>query len=445
MSKPKKIDIRQENLFRNRLTNLLDPQHELFLLEKLINWTQLEEHFSPLYSQELGHPPLPIRLMVGLMLLQHMEGLSDEVIVRRWIDNPYYQYFCGYDDFQWKVPIHPTSLTRWRNRIGKEGMERILAETIQMGRKCGKINEKSCKNVIADTTVMEKAIAFPTDSKLINRAREKLVALAKKHGITLRQSYRKIGKQAYSAACRYGHAGQYNRMARQVKKLKTYLGRVVRDIERKAGENMPFFQDMVSKANRLLAQQKGSHNKLYSLHAEEVECIAKGKAHKKYEFGCKVSLVVTNKEGFALSSQALHGNPYDGHTLKHALEEAEKLSGVCVAKAFVDRGYKKHGITDKEVYMSGQRMLSPTLRRALKRRNSIEPHIGHMKSEGKLGRNYLKGAIGDIFNALLVAIGHNLRLILNHLRYLFVFFMEWLISFTTSGRIQKITFITILP
>ena len=190
MSKPEKIDTHQEDLFRNRLSTQLNPHHELFLLAKIIDWSGLEEHFSALYTPGLGHPPLPIRLMVGLMMLQHREGLSDEEIVRKWVENPYYQYFCGYDHFQWNLPIHPTSLTRWRARIGQEGMERLLAETIRVGQTCGKIKEKSCRDVVADTTVMEKAITFPTDSKLLNRAREKLVALAKKHGVILRQSYR---------------------------------------------------------------------------------------------------------------------------------------------------------------------------------------------------------------------------------------------------------------
>jgi IS5 family transposase len=270
--------------------------------------------------------------------------------------------------------------------------------------------------------VMEKAITYPTDSKLLNRAREKLVVLAKKHGLVLRQSYTRVGRVAFSQSCRYGHAGQYKRMAKQVKKLKTYLGRVVRDIERKAGEEIqPFFADLLNKANRLLSQIKDTPNKLYSLHAPEVECIAKGKAHKRYEFGCKVSLVVTDKQGLVLSSQALPGNPYDGHTLKAVLSHAELMSGVKIERSSVDKGYRKHGVEDSQVIMSGQKGLSRSLKRALKRRNAIEPHIGHMKSEGKLGRNFLKGQIGDALNALLVAVGHNLRLILNYLRKVFAF------------------------
>ncbi len=191
-------------------------------------------------------------------------------------------------------------------------------------------------------------------------------------------------------------------------------------IERKLKqEQRPFFQDLLDTFNRLLVQTKDTPNKLYSLYAPEVKCIAKGKAHKRYEFGCKVSLVVTHKQGLVLSSQALPENPYDGQTLKSALSHAEFMSGVKIERSFVDQGYKKHGIEDSQVVMARQKGLSRSLKNALKRRNAIEPHIGHMKSEGKLDRNYLKGKLGDALNALLVGVGHNLRLILSYLRFLF--------------------------
>lgn len=228
-------------------------------------------------------------------------------------------------------------------------------------------------------------------------------------------------------------------MGKQVKKLKTYLGRVVRDIERKVDEQTrSFFEDLLDKARRVLSQTKDTPNKLYSLHAPEVECIAKGKAHKRYEFGCKVSLVVTHKQGLVLSSQALHGNPYDGHTLKGALSHAESMSGVKIEKSFVDQGYKKHGVEDSQVIMAKQKGLGGSLKRALKRRNAIEPHIGHMKSDGKLGLNYLKGKIGDTLNALLVAVGHNLRLILNYLRKVFASF-EMLLLALFPGKNEQLT------
>jgi transposase, IS5 family len=429
MSKPQTIETRQDDLFRSRLSTQLNPKHPLFILTGLIDWKSLEAYFEPLYQAELGHPPRPIRLMVGLTMLQHMEGLSDEQIVEKWVENPYFQYFCGYDHFQWQMPIDPSSLTRWRQRIGEKGMERILSESIKTAIHSGAVCQASLKQTIADTTVQEKAITHPTDSKLLNRARQKLVSLAKKHGISLRQSYTRVGRQAFGQACRYGHAGQYKRMDKQIKKLKTYLGRVMRDIQRKLPDGQQhLFETMLEMAQKLLLQTKTSSDKLYSLHAPEVECIAKGKAHKRYEFGCKVSLVVTHKEGLVLSSRALHGNPYDGHTLKESLENAEALSGETIEEVFVDKAYKKHGIEGKKIFMSGQRKLSPSLKKALKRRNAIEPHIGHMKAEAKLGRNYLKGETGDKFNALLVGIGHNLRLILNYLRILFALIREFIFS-----------------
>ena len=257
LSKPRKTETRQDDLFRQRLSVQLNPKHPLYMLANQIDWPKLEAEFAPLYQAELGYPPLPIRLMVDLMMLQHMEGLSDEQVVLKWVENPYFQYFCGYDHFQWDLPINPSSMTRWRQRIGEKGVEKILGATIDVARKTNHVTEKDCAHVIADTTVMEKAITHPTDSKLLNRAREKLVALAKKHGLNLRQSYTRVGRDAFSQSCRYGHAGQYKRMAKQVKKLKTYLGRVARDIERKAGEeNKPFFVELLEPEYRIRNLEK---------------------------------------------------------------------------------------------------------------------------------------------------------------------------------------------
>lgn len=427
MSKPRQIETRQDELFRNRLSNLLDPKHPLYILREKIDWQSLETYFSGYYQTELGHPPLPIRLMVGLLMLQQIEGLSDERIVEKWVENPYYQYFCGYDHFQWELPINPSSLTRWRQRLGQEGVEKILAVTVGSSRAMGHSTEKSSQEVIVDTTVMEKAVSYPTDSKLLNQARQKLVKQAQEQGICLRQSYSRVGQAAYGQARRYGHAGQYKRMKRSVKKLKGYLGRVIRDIERKANASQyQALQESLEVAKRLLAQEKHSSNKVYSVHEPQVECIAKGKVSKRYEFGCKVSLVVSHKEGLVLSAQALHGNPYDGHTLKAALAHAASLSGSVPRRAYVDRGYRRHGIKEVQVIMAGDKNLPRSLKRKLKRRNAIEPHIGHMKSEGKLGRNYLKGALGDKLQAVLVAVGHNLRLLLKYLRNLFVFIYRWI-------------------
>lgn len=416
----------------NRLSNQLNPRDPLFILTGQINWAFLEESFGSHYTDGPGQPPKPIRLMVGLMMLQHMHGLSDEQVVSQWVQNPYWQYFCGFDYLEWELPSDPSSMTRWRKRLGKEGLEKILAETIVTAVRTETVSPKDLQKVIADTTVMEKNIAFPTDTKLLNRAREQLVSLAFENGLRLRQSYARTGKHTAFNAGRYAHAKQFKRMRKEVKKLKNYLGRTVRDIERQIGGSLDLqaiFSDLLARSKRLLVQEKKSSNKLYSLHAPEAYCIAKGKAGKPYEFGCKVSLILTHKQGLALSSSALHENQFDGHTLDSSLKKAEENSGISITQAFVDKGYKGHGVEDKQVYISGQkRGLTRTLKKQLKRRSAIEPHIGHMKSEGKLRRNYLKGMIGDALNALLCAIGHNLRMIWRNIKSLFVLILVYILG-----------------
>jgi len=272
-----------------------------------------------------------------------------------------------------------------------------------------------------DTTVQEKAVSFPTDSKLLNRSRVRLVKLCRQNGVVLRQSYARKGPQALFKANRYAHARQYRRMRSRVKKLRTYLGRVVRDIERKIARQVhkqAVFTQELGLAKRLLAQQKQDKNKLYSLHAPEVECISKGKAHKRYEFGVKASIATTNKSNFVVGGMALPGNPYDGHTLTKALEQVRRMTGSVIKEAFVDRGYRGHGETQTTVYIAGQRrgIKTERLKCSLKRREAIEPVIGHLKSDGLLGRNYLKGTEGDQLNVMLSCAGHNLRLILRQLR-----------------------------
>jgi IS5 family transposase len=416
--KPKSTNHFFEDSESPRLSKILNPRHELYMLAQMVEWEELEEEFGALYSEGNSRPPKPIRLMVGLLMLQHMYGFSDEGVVKRWVENPYWQFFCGFEVLQWKFPIDPSLLSRFRNRIGEEGMEKILSETIRMAIYHKVIEKKDLKDVIVDTTVMEKNITYPTDAKLYFKLRDKLVKKAKKLGIALRQSYAFVAKQALIDVSRYAHAKQMKRAKKKIKILKTYLRRVYADIRRKTVENEIIekqFSYLFELTDRLLHQSKESKNKLYSLHAPEVECISKGKARRKYEFGCKVSLVITHKTGLALSCRSLHGNPYDGHTLKDVLCHAEKLASSKIERAFVDKGYKGHQSTDKQVYISGQkRGITTSLKRLLKRRSAIEPHIGHLKQEGKMGRNYLKGAMGDIFNALLCGVGHNLRLIVRH-------------------------------
>jgi transposase, IS5 family len=409
-----------EDLWRARLSQQIDLRHPLVQLAGLIDWQGFEARFGELYHPQLGRPGVPIRLMVGLCYLQHTFQLSDQEVVERWVENPYWQVFCGFDFLQLKLPIDPSSLVRWRRRIGQDGIELLLQETIAAATRGQAVKEQSLERISVDTTVQPKAIAHPLDSRLYHRGREILVRLAKRHGVPLRQSYARVGKKALRLASRYAHARQMKRARREIKRLKTYLGRVFRDLRRKLkgrSEVAEHFAAPLARVERLLAQQRTDQNKLYALHAPEVACIAKGKAHRKYEFGAKVSVAITNREGLVVGMQAHPGNPYDGQTLAPALAQVERLTGVAPERCYVDRGYRGHGVNgDTTVVVAGRRReITPTMKRELRRRSAIEAMIGHMKLDGKLARNHLKGALGDAIHALLCGAGHNLRLILRYL------------------------------
>ena len=421
----KKDDLRLD-LFRERLENILNRNHELYRLAGLITWDVFEQEFGKFYSAKKGRPGIPIRLMVGLTYLGHAYGLSDEAVVAGWVENPYWQYFCGETYFQHRLPIDSSSMSRWRKRIGEKGSEKILAETLKAGLRSGAVKETSLKRVNVDTTVQPKAVRYPTDSRSYNRCRERLVRLADKHGIKLRQSYARLGPRALRKASSYAHARQFKRAKKEIRRLKTYLGRVYRDVLRNVLDDPDLhaeFHEELELTERMLDQQKEDKNKLYSIHAPEVECIAKGKVHKKYEFGVKVSVATTSRDNFVVGMQALPGNPFDGHTLAEALEQVNRVSGVVPERCYVDRGYRGHGVEDSSVFISGQRRgVTPTIKKELRRRSAVEPIIGHMKEDGKLGRNWLKGSLGDKINALLCGAGHNMRIILRKLRELLSFF-----------------------
>ncbi|MBT8348542.1 MAG: IS5 family transposase [Sulfurovum sp.] len=427
------------------MSNQIHMEHELVKISNLIGWKELEGEYGKIYkdSKEGGQPPKAIRLMIGLLLLQNMYRLSDEQVVMQWEENVYWQYFSGYDYLQWGEIIDPSSLTRFRKRLGKKGMEKLLGITVSVAIRSGLIKERDCKRVIVDTTVMPKNIEYPTDFKLMEKARKKLVSTAKKAGIALRQNYNLISKKLLRQIGGYLHAKQMKRAKRAMKKFKTIVGRVLRDCKRKIDDTPKFkvqFDNIVKQTEHLLTRKKKDKNKLYSLHEPDVTCISKGKAHKRYEFGSKVSLSITHKgAGIVTGCEALSGAPYDGHTLKKALDLSEQITGVKVKRTFVDKGYKGHGVEDTEVFISGQRKnITPSIKKQLKRRQAIEPHIGHMKRSCKLGLSRLKGAIGDQINALLSASAYNLRLALNHLRFIFSFLHNFYSSeLVISNSFQK--------
>ena len=416
--KPKPINHFFEDSNIPRLSKQLNPSHPLCLLAELVEWEELEEEFGTLYSEGNSRPPKPIRLMTGLLMLQHMSGLSDEQTVRHWIENPYWQYFTGFDILQWKPPIDPSLLSYFRKRIGKKGLERILEETIRMAIDAGFISIKNLSDVIVDTTVMEKNIAYPTDARLYFKMIEKMIKMARRTGVAYRQSYKHVTKSLLAEVGRHLHAKQMKRAKKKIKKLKTILRRVYIDIRRRLQDKpdlKALFNPLFVKADKLLHTDPKSSKKVYSIHESDVQCLSKGKVRIRYEFGCKASVVVTHKQGLALSCQALKGHPYDGHTLKEALADAEQRSGHKIERAVVDKGYKGHNVTHVIVYKSGQKkgVKTTAIKRFIKRRQAIEPHIGHMKSEGKLRRNFLKGFFGDQINAILCGVGHNLRLLFN--------------------------------
>ena len=424
--KPKKTNHSQGELFRPRISALINPNEPLKILADSIDWTCFEKSFGKHYKEGGGQPPKPIRLMVGLLMLQHMFKESDEQVVKKWVRGVYWQYFCGYDYFQWQAPINPSSLTRFRQRLGEDGMKKILQATIQEGLRQGAIKPRELRKVIVDTTAMEKNITYPTDTKNLNKARKQLVILARKYKIPLRQNYENLGKKEAWRASRYAHAKQFKRMRASVKKLKNYLGRTVREIERRIEtkkELQAIFKPHLETAKELLQQKRKSTNKIYSPHEREVYCITKGKAQKRYEFGCKVSLVTTQKKGFVLDATAFKENKHDSKTLKESLQNAEKNSGYQIREILADKGYKGHGIKDKVILIPGQkRKISRYKKNQLKQRAAIEARISHMKNQGKLARNFLKGIQGDAINALLCAIGQNMRSLMAYNYLIIAFF-----------------------
>ncbi|WP_288051149.1 IS5 family transposase [Acidiphilium sp.] len=298
-------------------------------LARLIDWPLFEARFGALYVEGAGRPGLPTRLMVALHLLKHMDGLSDEAVCARYLDSPYVQAFCGESHFQHALPLDRSSMTRWRQRVGAERMEVLLAETLAAAERAGAVAEKHYERVTIDTTVQPKAVSHPTDSKLLQRGIEALARMARKHGITLRQSYRRVARAARREAARLHHGGKFREAEARVRRLRTWFGRLARDIVRKMAGNAKAkaaSAETLGLINRLLRQKRSDRgaDKLYSLHAPEEACIGKGKARTRFEFGVKVSVATTNAQApggqFVLGMQSLPGNPYDGHTLAGQIE-----------------------------------------------------------------------------------------------------------------------------
>jgi len=435
--KGKSPDTSQFNLYRQHLENLINPKHPLCKLAKRIPWDELEDHFENLYHQT-GRPAKPIRLMLSLLILKQLYDLSDETIVERWVENPYFQFFSGESVFQWHFPCHPTDLVYFRKRIGEEGVEKILKVSIALHGK-----RAMEKEVLVDTTVQEKNITFPTDTKLYKRIIEHCVAIAEKEAIELRQSYRRTTKKLMLAQRFRRHPKNRKKARAAQRKLKTIAGRLLRELERKLpASSLGRYSEQMLIFQRILQQKKNSTNKIYSIHEPQVYCISKGKDHKKYEYGSKASIAVTKNSGIIVGAVHFSKNIYDGHTLPETLKQSTELVGRRPQVAICDRGFRGKAFVDGTKIVipkaPGKRSTNyqkQKARKRFRRRAGIEPIIGHLKSDYRLMRNYLKGSLGDSINLMLSAAAFNFRKLLRQLLdYLLLFFASYRVQFLALIR-----------
>jgi transposase, IS5 family len=453
-----------DDFFRARLDSMIDMRHPLAVLATRMPWAQIEAALAPAFehqdragkmldgadlfgpSTELvgagvsarGRPRLPIRLMVALLYLKHAFNLSDEELVQRWSENVVWQFFSGMAYYEPRLPCDATQIGRFRRILGEAGVEQLLKTTIEASVSMKLLTKAEFERVIVDTTVQEKAIAHPVDSRLLEIARHKVAAAAKRVGIVLKQTFAKEGKFLRRKAGGYAHAKQFKRLQRTVKRQRTILGSLMRDVQRAVNRILqadisglapgkqptaPAIAELtkwLERAERIRTQQRHDKHKLYALHAPEVECIGKGKAKKPYEFGVKVSMAVTHNKGLIVGARTFPGNPYDGHTLAEQLEQTHTLLediGVTPQVAVVDLGFRGWQVEQeiapvRLIHRGKIASLDVQQRRWLKRRQAIEPTIGHTKLDHRMDRCWLQGATGDALHAVLCAAGFNIRWLL---------------------------------
>ncbi len=412
----------QIDLYRSRLDQMISPHHQLVELSKELDWDWIETELKDYYSIS-GRPSVAIRTMVGMLLLKQLYNQSDESVMDRWVENPYWQYFTGETHFQVKPPFDPTDFVYFRKRVGREGMEKVLSLTV-------KVHDGAESETVVqiDTTVQEKNITFPTDTKLQYRIIDYLWGIADQEDITLRQSYKFVLKDLRLAMHNGHHPRRRKKANKARKKVKTICGRLLRDVERKMNaEQHLYYQPWLDFYRRVMNQKRNDKDKIYSLHEPEVYCVAKGKAHKKYEFGCKVAVVRTAKSGVIVGVTSFETNVYDGHTLEPALEQCQRvredIGGNRPTVAVVDRGCKgRKEIEGTKIMIPGKPKKNQSayekrkLRKMFQARAAIEPTIGHLKQDHRMLRNYLSGVLGDAVNALMAGAAFNLKMRLNQLK-----------------------------
>lgn len=410
----------QLELFRTPLQHFIKKDHELVLLSRKINWEQLESDLSIHYCEDNGRPSVPIRLITGILVLKRMFNESDESVLERWAENPYWQYFCGEVYFNHQAPFDRTELIKFRKRVGEKGCEQILKMSIHLFTK-GEVQEKEA---LFDTTVQEKNITYPTDVKLQKKVIEKCRRIAEKEGITLRQTYKRELKQLMIEQRFHHHPKRRKKALSAARRIKTIAGRVLRDIDRKMGSDLKEkYKIPLAIFNRVLSQERNSENKVYSLHQSHVKCIAKGKEAKKYEFGNKSSIVKTKESGIIIGAMAFTENIFDGDTLSPQIEQIERLTGFKPKFGIVDRGYRgRKNVNGVEIVIphklpsTANNYQKQKIRKQFRARAGIEPIIGHLKQDHRMGRNYLLDEQGDMVNTLLAAAGFNLRKMLQRLK-----------------------------
>ena len=399
------------------LSEQLNPKQELVLLSNQIDWAYFEEEFSTLYSNE-GRPAHPIRLMVSLLILKAVYKLSDESLVeQQWVMNPCFQYFGGKYQIQWEQPCAASDLVHFRKRIGKEGAEKIFKHSIELHGK-----DKDDNHISIDTTVQEKNITYPTDAKLRKSIIDKCVKIAKKEGICLRRSYSKTSKNLVRQTYNGQHPKRKKGARNAQRKLKTIAGRLVRELGRKL-PNLEKYKLNLELFQTVLDQTRNSKNKIYSLHEPDTYCIAKGKAHKKYEYGCKASVSLTQKTGIIVGAMTFEVNVYDGKTLIPVLEQVRQMTDLSPKTATVDRGYQGVSVIEQTSIIRPKKPLKrdsayqkSKKRKHCRKRAAIEPVIGHLKSDHLVARNFLKGTMGDAINFMMAASAFNYKKLMKKLR-----------------------------
>ena len=440
-----------DDFFRARLDGMVDPRHPLAVLARKMPWAEIETALAPAFAHKdrkgravegadmfgptlvvagagvspAGRPRLPIRLMVSLLYLKHAFNQSDESVVERWSENVVWQLFSGMEYYTPKLPCDAAQISRFRKVLGEAGVEQLLKTTIETAVALQAVKKTEFERVIVDTTVQEKAIAHPTDARLLDVARQLVVRYAQRAGIALKMTYEREGKTLRRRAGGYAHAKQFKRLKTVLKRQRTILGVLVREVTRKmeqmgdlAADVKARLSTVLERAERIRTQKTKDKNKLYALHAPEAECIGKGKARKPYEFGVKASIAVTHGKGLVVGARTFPGNPYDGHTLAAQIEQTTTLLekiGVAPTTAVVDLGYR--GVDDdvptvQVIHRGKAKSLTARQKTWLRRRQAVEPAIGHLKADHRMDRCWLKGPEGDALHAVLCAAGFNIRWLL---------------------------------